>query len=87
MDALAEVVHRLEVLPPALVDRLQDHVALDLAGELGPEALLALLVGLERVVDELLREVIAARDVDLLAKLLDRDVGGVQRLHARRRAR
>ena len=54
VDALAEVVHRLEVLAPALVDGLEDDVALDLARELGAERLLALVVGLERVLDELL---------------------------------
>ena len=74
VDALAQVVHRLEVLAPALVDDLQDHVALDLARELGAERLLALLVRLERVLDELLGERLAARDVDLLAQLVGRDV-------------
>ena len=54
MDALAQVVHRLQVLSPALVDDLQDEVALDLAREIGPERLLALGVRLERVLDELL---------------------------------
>ena len=44
VDALAQVVHRLEVLAPALVDGLQDHVALDLTCELRAERLLALFV-------------------------------------------
>ena len=35
MDALTQVVHRLEVVSPALVDDLEHHVALDVAGELG----------------------------------------------------
>ena len=38
MDALTEVVHRLEVVAPALVDDLEDHVALDVARELGGRA-------------------------------------------------
>ena len=83
VDALAEVVHRLEVLAPALVDGLEDDEALDLARELGAERLLALVVGLERVVDELLGQRLALRDVDLLAQLLDRDVRVVERLHRR----
>ena len=55
MHALAEVVHRLEVLAPARVDDLQDHVPLDLAHELRPERLLPLGVRVERVTDELAR--------------------------------
>jgi hypothetical protein len=81
VDALAEVVHRLEVLAPALVDGLEDDEALDLARELGAERLLALLVRLESVVDELLGQRLALGDVDLLAQLLDRDVRVVERLH------
>ncbi len=71
VDALAQVVHRLQVLAPALVDDLEDHVALDLARELDPERLLALGVRLERVLDELLLQRLAVGDVDLLAKLVD----------------
>ena len=56
VDALPEVVHRLEVVAPALIDDLEDHVALDVAGELGAELLLALLVRVEGVADELLDE-------------------------------
>ena len=87
VDALAEVVHRLEVLTPALVDGLEDDVALDLTCELRAERLLALVVGLERVVDELIDQRLAIGDVDLLAQLLDRDVGAVERLHRSSRAR
>ena len=83
MDALAQVVHRLQVLAPALVDDLQDEVALDLAREVGPQRLLALGVRLERVLDELLRQRCAIRDVDLLAQLLDGDVRPGERLHVR----
>ena len=38
VDAVAQVLHRLEVLAPADVDDLQDQVALDLAHELGAVA-------------------------------------------------
>ncbi len=69
------------MLAPALVDGLEDDVALDLPRELGPERLLALLVGLEGVVDELLDELLAVRDVDLLAELVDGDVRAVEGLH------
>ena len=74
VDSLAQIVHRLQVLAPALVDDLQDEVPLDLAREVGPERLLALGVGLERVLDELLRQRGAIGDVDLFAQLLDGDV-------------
>ena len=63
MNALAEVVHRLQVLAPALVDDLEDHVALDVAGELGGELLLPVGVRLERVLDELFGERLAALHV------------------------
>src|SRR6188472_4626370 len=56
VDALAQVVHGLEVLPPARVDDLEDHVPLDLAHELRPERLLPLRVLVDRVADELLDE-------------------------------
>ena len=86
VDALAEIVHRLEVLAPAPIDGLEDDVALDLARELRAERLLALVVRLERVLHELLRERVAIGHVELLAQLLDRDVGSVERLHARHEA-
>src|SRR3954471_9227239 len=35
VDALAQVVHRVEMLAPALVDDLEDHEALELAHEVG----------------------------------------------------
>src|SRR4051794_18362653 len=52
VDALAQVVHVVEVLAPALVDDLQHEVALERAHELGPKLLLALVVERHRVVDE-----------------------------------
>src|SRR6185503_15849695 len=75
--------HGLEVLPPARVDDLEDHVPLDLAHELRPEGFLPLRIRVERVTDELVDEGLAALDVDLLAELRDRDVGAVERLHLR----
>ncbi len=83
MDALAEVVHRLQMLAPALVDDLQDEVPLDLAREIRPQRLLALGVRLERVLDELLRQRGAIGDVDLFPELLDGDVRPRERLHVR----
>src|SRR5436305_564953 len=44
VDALAQVVHVVEVLAPALVDDLEQQVALDLAQDLGADLLLARLV-------------------------------------------
>ena len=87
VDALAEVVHRLEMLAPARVDDLEDHVALDLAHQLGAERLLALGVRIEGIRDELLGERVATRHVDLLAELVDGDVGAVQGVHLRHQAR
>src|SRR6476646_6811139 len=44
MDALAQVVHVVKMLAPALVDDLQQQEALDVAHHLGRELGLALLV-------------------------------------------
>src|SRR3954447_23976979 len=49
VDALAQVVHVVQVLAPALVDDLEQDVALDLAHQLWAELLLALVVRLDRV--------------------------------------
>ena len=64
VDALAHVVHRLEVLTPARVDDLQDHEPLELAHDrrlllADAEALLTLLVLVQRVVHELVDELVA----------------------------
>src|SRR4051812_3970429 len=59
VDALAQVVHVVEVLAPALVDDLEQAEALDLAHQLGAELLLALVVGADRVVLELLEQELA----------------------------
>src|SRR5262245_46878616 len=88
VDALTQVVHRLEVLAPALVDDLEDHVALDLAHQLRAELLLPLAVRVERVSDELLDERVPVGRVDaLLGQLVERDVGPVEPLHVRDEAR
>src|SRR5215203_4280769 len=72
VDALAQVVHVVEVLAPALVDDLHQQVALQRAHQLLAELLLALAVQLERVLDQQLDEL---RAVDLLAvELLDAEV-------------
>src|SRR3954451_14987538 len=63
VDALAQVVHVVEVLAPALIDDLQEQVALERAHELGPELLLALLVERAGVVGELLDELLAVDGV------------------------
>ena len=60
VDALAQVVHRLEVLAPARVDDLEDHEALDLAHQLRRRTpLLALVVGVDRVLGEFLDQRLA----------------------------
>src|SRR3954470_18067325 len=53
VDPLAQIVHVVQVLAPAVVDDLQQDVALDLPHQLLAELLLALVVGLDRVVLEL----------------------------------
>ena len=69
VHALAEVVHRLEVLAPARVDDLEDHEPLDLAHQLGAEAGLAVVVRVERVLAELLGSATRARGRPLPAAL------------------
>src|SRR3954452_24506913 len=59
VDALAQVVHVVQVLAPALVDDLEQAEALDLAHQLRAELLLALVVGADRVLPELLLEHLA----------------------------
>ena len=73
VDALAQVVHLVEVLAPVLVDHRQHHAPLDLAEVLGADRLLLRLVQIERVVDEELDERVAVRDV---VELLPRDARG-----------
>src|SRR5262249_34473294 len=58
-DALAQVVHVLEVLPPAHVDDLEDDEALELTHELRAELLLLRLVLVARVGLELVDQRVA----------------------------
>src|SRR3954454_22280996 len=80
VEALAEIVHRLEVLAPTRVDDLEDDEPLDVPRELRAEGLLALVVGVERVLAELLDEGLAGY-IDLFAELGDGDVTAVERGH------
>ena len=70
VDALAEVVHLVEVLAPVLVDHREHHAPLDLAELVGADRLLLRLVEIERVVDERARRAASRwRDVvELLAR-------------------
>ena len=61
VDALAEVVHLVEVLAPVLVDHRQHHAALDLAEVLGADRRFLRLVELDGVVGEELDEHVAVR--------------------------
>src|SRR4051795_2011758 len=56
VDALAEVVHLVEVLAPAVVDDLQQDRPLELAHDLVAEVLFAAVVGGERIGEQLLPE-------------------------------
>ena len=44
VDALAEVVHLVEMLAPVLIDEAQHDLTLDVAAQLGADELLALFV-------------------------------------------
>ena len=85
VHALAQVVHVLEVLAPAGVDDLEDHVALELAHErvpaLGVVAELLLLGGVHvaGVLGELVDEGLARlMSTPSSTQLVERDVGAVQ---------
>src|SRR5687767_1318642 len=80
VDALAQVVHVLEVLAPAGVDDLERHVALEIAHQLHAELLLLVPVGVACVLLELLDERVAL-ERDFLLQLLGRDVGAVEVVH------
>src|SRR5918994_544650 len=75
VDAFAEVIHVLEVLAPALVDDLEDHVALDLPRDLVAPRLRAFRVLLLRGLGEVVDERLAGQLGDVLANLLLGDVG------------
>src|SRR6266511_1587011 len=81
VDALAEVVHRVEVLAPPLVDDLEDHETLELAHQLGAELLLLRLVLVPRILLELLGERLARDVPEVLFELGDGDLRLVQGGH------
>src|SRR5215207_6098577 len=72
VDPLAQVVHVVEVLAPALVDDLQQQEALQRPHQLLAEIGLALLVELERVLDQQLHQPLAVEA--LAVELLDAEV-------------
>src|SRR5688572_11295480 len=80
VDALAQVVHVLEVLAPAAVDDLERHVALEVAHQVDAELLLLVPVGVACVLLELLDERVTL-ERDFLLQLLGRDVGAVEVVH------
>src|SRR5215218_4888418 len=53
VDALAQVVHVVQVLAPALVDDLEQHEALERPHQVGPKLLFAVAVGLDDVLAQL----------------------------------
>src|SRR5215211_4837131 len=76
MDALAQVVHVVQVLAPALVDDLEQDVALESAHQLLAELLLALVVSLDDVLAELLDQRLAGQRVGI-----DVVLGQTDRIH------
>src|SRR4051812_730753 len=84
VDALAQVVHVVQVLAPALVDDLEQDVALERAHELLAQLLLTLVVGLDDVVFELLDQSLAGQRVRVEVVLGQRD--GVHLLELREQA-
>src|SRR3954451_4302254 len=73
VDALAQVVHVVEVLAPALIDDLEHEIALERAHELLAELGLALVVERHRVLGEQPLELLAVdrRAVDLVRAEVD----------------
>ena len=61
MDALAQVVHLVQVLFPAVVDDLEQDLALQVAHQLRAQFLLAALVGGQSVLGQDARDLLAAR--------------------------
>src|SRR4051794_6933168 len=82
VDALAEVVHVLEVLPPARVDDLEHDVPLDLARDLVAPQLLLLAVELPGLFAEVLDQRLSGDLVEFLAQLLDGHVRVGQRIES-----
>src|SRR6266550_3204244 len=58
MDTLPQVVHRIEMLAPALVDDLEDHEALQLTHQVGRHFFFLRGVRVARVLLELLDELL-----------------------------
>ena len=81
VDAFAQVVHRVEMLAPALVDDLEDHEALELAHQVGRQLLFLRRVRVARILLELLDERLARELAQILAQLVDRDLRVVERRH------
>src|SRR5690242_7704002 len=75
-DALAQVVHLVQVLAPLAVEHGQHYAPLDLAHDLGAEFLLASLVGALGVGDHLLGDELAGEPGPVAARLLDDVVDG-----------
>src|SRR3954447_4512794 len=69
------------MLAPALIDDLENHEPLELAHEVGREIFLLGDVRITRVVPELLEQRLAADLAEVLAKLVDRDLGVVEESH------
>ena len=82
-DALLQVVHLVQVLPPLAVEHLQDHPALELAGHFRSELVLAGLVRRARVGGEQLGEQLRRQPGPIAAGLrhhvLDRERDRVER--------
>src|SRR4051794_28620653 len=71
VDALAQVVHVVQVLAPALVDDLEQHEALERPHQLAAELVLALVVGLHHVLAQVLdqRRAVHLVGVDVLERI------------------
>src|SRR5436190_1029546 len=81
VDALAQVIHSVQVLAPALVDDLEDHETLELTHQLGRQLLLLRGVRVAGVVLELLEERVARDLAEILAQLVDGDFRVVEQRH------
>ena len=84
-DALLQVVHLVEVLAPLAVQHREHDTALHLAHDLGAELLLARVVGVVRVGEQLLAQVVGGQGTATtggLDDLLGRERDRVQRLES-----
>src|SRR4051812_24526724 len=81
MDAFTHVVHRVEMLAPALIDDLEDHEALELAHQVRRQLFFLRGIRVARIFLEVLDEGLTRELAQVLPELVGRDLGVVERRH------